>query len=280
MSLFSILANFGKRATDKVVGVASGDTPLASLDNRSRAFQVVLTIGIVAFGMSGWLIYNSVVSATRLVKVRSSVNAGNTNTATAIAKLEQLKNTDTDNDGLSDYDELYNTHSSPYLFSSAGDGISDNEKIGLGLDPNCPQGKTCPGFRLLTSIVDQNGQLTPEFIRRSLQSAGVPQATLDQTDDATLLQIYRQVVGSATPTNTNAAMNANFSLGNTNGTSSISNTNTATSLEQIEQLTSAEIRQLLIQNGVDASTLNTVDDTTLKAIFQQAISSNTTNTNQ
>lgn len=271
MSVFSFFGKIGKRAADNVVGVTSGTTPLSALDNRPRAFQVILTIGIAALGLSGWIIYHTIVSATSLNRqvATANTNASNTNVPN-IAALEKLKTTDTDNDTLSDYDELYLIHSSPYLFSSAGDGISDGEKVKQNLDPNCPKGKTCPGFRLLTSVVDQNGQLTPEFLRRSLLSAGVPQATLDETDDATLLRIYNEVVKSET-TNTNGSANTNGS--NTNAAAS--NTNTAVGgLTQIEQLSAAEIRQLLIQNGVDAKTLESVDDATLKTIFQQAITSN------
>lgn len=276
MSLFSIFSRIGKKATDGVVGVTSGATPVNALDNRSKAFQVILVLGIVAFGLSAWLLYNDILAATKVVST-TNVNGGNSNTSSAIAELARLKDIDTDGDTLSDYDELYEVHSSPYLFSSAGDGISDGQKIKEGLDPNCPKGTTCPGFRLLTSVVDQNGQLTPEFLRRSLQSAGVPQSTLDETDDATLLQIYRQVVGTATATNTNSATvngNTNQATANTNTVVANTNSGTTDGLTEIEQLSSAEIRQLLIQNGVDASTLESVDDATLKLIFQQAITSN------
>lgn len=275
MSLFSILSRIGKKATDGVVGVTSGTTPVRTLDNRTKAFQFILVIGIVAFGLSGWLLYNDIVGATKLVRT-TNTETGNTNSA--IAELARLKDIDTDGDTLSDYDELYNVHSSPYLYSSAGDGISDGQKLKDGLDPNCPKGTTCPGFRLLTSVVDQNGQLTPEFLRRSLQSAGVPQATLDETDDATLLKIYREVIGT-TVSNTNSSVtngNTNTGRTNTNSSGTVTNTNTSTTngLTELEQLSSAEIRQLLIQNGVDAKTLESVDDATLKLIFQQAITSN------
>ncbi|PIZ53194.1 hypothetical protein COY25_03865 [Candidatus Uhrbacteria bacterium CG_4_10_14_0_2_um_filter_41_7] len=52
-------------------------------------------------------------------------------------ELSTQKNSDTDEDGLSDYDELYTYHTSPYLKDTDGDGVSDPEEIKAGTDPNC-----------------------------------------------------------------------------------------------------------------------------------------------
>lgn len=57
--------------------------------------------------------------------------------------LELQKTKDTDRDGLSDYDELYLYHTSPYLADSDSDGIQDAVEIAQGTDPNCPSGKPC-----------------------------------------------------------------------------------------------------------------------------------------
>jgi hypothetical protein len=54
-----------------------------------------------------------------------------------------LRNTDTDADTLTDYDELYAFRTSPFLPDSDSDGIDDGEEIATESDPNCPQGKTC-----------------------------------------------------------------------------------------------------------------------------------------
>ncbi len=261
MSLFS---RFRQGLSNSLVNVGQGTTPHASLDS-PRAFQLVATLGVIALIGSGVLTWYDIHRATRAPQTPT------TNTS-ALAELNKLKTKDTDGDTLSDYDELYSYHTSPYLKDSDGDGTPDNEEIKSGDDPNCPKGKICSSFALLTSPTDANGNLTPAFLRQALRSAGVPQAQLDQTDDATLLKIYQDSVKNqpTTNTNTNTTTTANT---NTNSATT-TNTNTSSSLQQFNNLSATQIRQLLIQNGVDQSTLDNVDDQTLLQIFQQASQSN------
>lgn len=56
---------------------------------------------------------------------------------------QRLKETDTDEDGLSDYDELHLFRTSPFLADSDSDGVNDGEEVAKSSDPNCPSGKTC-----------------------------------------------------------------------------------------------------------------------------------------
>lgn len=57
--------------------------------------------------------------------------------------VAELKNKDTDEDGLSDYEELYIYNTSPYIEDTDSDGYLDKEEIENGYDPNCPKGKNC-----------------------------------------------------------------------------------------------------------------------------------------
>ena len=58
-------------------------------------------------------------------------------------QTDRLKTEDTDKDELSDYDELYVFHTSPFLADSDSDGTNDGTEVSGGTDPNCPKGKTC-----------------------------------------------------------------------------------------------------------------------------------------
>lgn len=59
------------------------------------------------------------------------------------AQIEEQKKTDTDEDGLVDYDELYVYKTSPYLSDSDSDGFDDKTEIFSNHNPNCPEGKDC-----------------------------------------------------------------------------------------------------------------------------------------
>lgn len=59
------------------------------------------------------------------------------------AEITKAKQTDTDGDTLSDYDELYVYKTSPYLLDSDSDGVADNTEIVAGQDPSCATGDAC-----------------------------------------------------------------------------------------------------------------------------------------
>jgi len=140
-----------------------------------------------------------------------------------------LKNKDTDQDGLSDYDELNIYGTSPYLPDSDSDGFTDSQELESGNDPNCPTGQNCRSSQIVPPDqqqqvldnlgVEQFGQLldkpttdktsspsssaldlnslTPEQIRKILLESGdITQEQLDQIDDEALLKIYKEVISS------------------------------------------------------------------------------------
>lgn len=59
------------------------------------------------------------------------------------AEITKAKQTDTDGDTLSDYDELYVYKTSPYLLDSDSDGLADNTELAAGDDPSCAIGDAC-----------------------------------------------------------------------------------------------------------------------------------------
>ncbi len=143
-----------------------------------------------------------------------AVNGGNVN-ANDIAAL---KNKDTDGDGLSDYDELYVYHTSPYIKDSDSDGTPDGTEVKNGTDPNCPQGQDCgtpapivtntpaatDGSDASTALVpDLNTGTVPQAsisdaaqIRQLLKDQGLTDDILNTIDDKTLVQMYNDSAGS------------------------------------------------------------------------------------
>jgi hypothetical protein len=86
-------------------------------------------------------------------------NSGNKNqnANTASDDIVALQNKDSDEDGLSDYEEIYIYSTSPYIQDSDSDGLDDKKEIDSGGDPNCPVGKTC-GIINPNSIDTENQQ--------------------------------------------------------------------------------------------------------------------------
>ncbi|MBP7134056.1 hypothetical protein KBA73_02465 [Patescibacteria group bacterium] len=76
-------------------------------------------------------------------------------------QLEALKKKDTDRDGLSDYDESYIYHTSAYLADTDGDNVPDGEEVARGINPNCPEGKTCNDTQMLVSTTDTSTLQVP-----------------------------------------------------------------------------------------------------------------------
>jgi len=57
--------------------------------------------------------------------------------------VDALRFRDTDQDGLTDYDEIYVYGTSPYLSDTDSDGILDGEEVKKGTNPSCAEGSNC-----------------------------------------------------------------------------------------------------------------------------------------
>jgi len=136
----------------------------------------------------------------------------------AMQAMADLRGKDTDKDGLSDYDELYVYHTSPYLADSDSDSYNDKQEIDSGNDPNCPKGRDCSqpseSGGISTSDInallgstassspagaDSSGtvNLAPSSIaevRAQLQNAGVPADVLSKISDTDLFQMYEETL--------------------------------------------------------------------------------------
>ncbi len=270
-----------KTSADTLVKIASGEQPIRALDESKTAFRIVIGISAITILTTGVFMWRLIVNSAKLPVAKKS----NTNVSST---LVALKEKDTDADGLNDYEELYVYGSSPYLFSSASDGVADGEKVKQGVNPNCQIGKSCtvPTLTVGTnSNGDTNSSVSVSFLRQALVASGASASVVQAADDATILEMYEQATQNGSSTNTNTAV-TNTSTTNTsttgntnvasNANSTVTNTSDTSSLTyaDLESLSGAEIRSLLTSYGIDASNLTQVDDATLKAIFSEAISGN------
>jgi len=195
---------------------------------------------------------------------------------------------DTDQDGLSDFDEEYVYKTSPYLDDSDSDGFLDKQEVESGNDPNCPSGKNCglpevvasgetgtsgaaaaasePPEDLSSMQTILSGRATAEEIRATLRASGVSEDVLSKVDDKTLLEAYADVL---VDTNSAGALE-NINLA---PQSDLLNVNAATNSEvdALAGLSPADVRELLRQAGVDEAVLSQVDDETLMQILREAM---------
>lgn len=154
---------------------------------------------------------------------------------------EAMKTTDTDKDGLMDYDERYVFKTSPYLTDTDSDGVDDRAEVFAGSDPNCPRGKDCgrsiasadaasgtsadpnallgtiPDSPFSQGLADVNlsstddlmtffNSLSTDQIRQALEESGVPKETLDAMDDDTVRQVFNDAVSQASDSGQFAAL--------------------------------------------------------------------------
>ncbi|MDD5750001.1 MAG: hypothetical protein PHO91_04505 [Patescibacteria group bacterium] len=118
--------------------------------------------------------------------------------------IEDLKNKDTDGDGLTDYEEIYIYGTSIFLEDTSGDGISDYDAVRMGIDPLCPQGQNCSLLRLITpqtrlAEIVQTIRLNPNLtlaqasateFRKFLIENGMEAEELADLTDEDLLDIF------------------------------------------------------------------------------------------
>lgn len=246
-------------------GLDSGRSHLGPAEKRrvsffeQRTFILVIGFFVVASLLFGvYRLYS---------EINEPFSSSNTNTTTSTDALNQnllaLAGKDTDSDGLSDFEELYQVGTSPYLADSDSDGVNDLSELNAGTNPNCPEGQQCTGFLppdvtnpvapTETAAPDEN--LTASAIRETLKASGAPEYLLDATSDEELLNLYQQVAG---------------------GEEVPTNASTPSTLETLRDFTAADIRELLASTGADASLLEGVSDEDLKDIFDQALEEQST----
>lgn len=145
------------------------------------------------------------------------------------AERTKQRKSDTDKDGISDYDELYIFKTSPYLDDSDSDGLKDGAEVQSGGDPNCALGTSCAQADKVTgadavnpetvngaAFLEQNGltvgadglltggdtataldALPVAEIRKFLVTSGLSKEDVDKIPDNVILEIYNQALAEA-----------------------------------------------------------------------------------
>ncbi|PIR92762.1 hypothetical protein COT99_04420 [Candidatus Falkowbacteria bacterium CG10_big_fil_rev_8_21_14_0_10_43_10] len=102
--------------------------------------QKITVVFLILFGVSAMILWG--------IQFKNSLQTGRTVSSDKSASLNsetrtQEQSKDSDEDGLSDYDELYVHKTSIYLEDTDSDGLGDREELEMGEDPNCPLGQNC-----------------------------------------------------------------------------------------------------------------------------------------
>jgi hypothetical protein len=166
-------------------------------------------------------------------------------------EIALLKMTDTDEDGLTDFDEKFIYMTSLYIKDSDSDGMGDAQEVQVGTDPWCPAGENC-GYvdlsELNLSSESASQVLTPDEIRVALVGAGISEDLLLEVDDETLLQIYQETIDEVETVDT-----------------------TTPDLQTDLSYTAEEIRKFFISAGIDQVAVNAVSDADLVSSYYKTV---------
>jgi hypothetical protein len=189
--------------------------PRTKLDKGQRfGVGLLLCISVLLVAVSIFQFKSNIFSYGNRIKTDPLANLSSAERDDA--EMAALKKADTDGDGLSDYNELYVYHSSPYMRDTDSDGIPDGEEVRKGTSPTCQEGKDCL-FNPIAAVAnassteaqaapsaDQTGgvvapdqkvdlsALTPQELRDALVESGVPAAQLAGVSDEDLMKLVKQ----------------------------------------------------------------------------------------
>ncbi|QQS60155.1 hypothetical protein IPN41_03460 [Candidatus Falkowbacteria bacterium] len=152
-----------------------------------------------------------------------------------------LRAKDTDSDGLNDWDELNLYKTSPYLNDTDSDTFSDKQEIDSGNDPTCPQGQTCTSVSQITTP-ETDTTFSNSSLENLLNSAVTQTATISPTaspatDTKQLTAEEKKALQDALGTNPKAT----------------------------------DLRQFLLQAGMNQKTLDGLSDEQIVETFNEMI---------
>lgn len=192
------------------------------LTGKQKAIAVVLILSAVVALIFGFLRMGKIVKEP--FELKPLVEEENNNIGD---ELTALQSKDSDQDGVSDYDETYVYKTSPYNEDSDSDGITDKKEIDSGDNPNCPTGTNCgtttdpivenkttettpaENTPVIDDILKNNSpedlsklqemvlppaDMSAEDIRNMLRAAGMDETLLSQLTDEQLVASYKSTL--------------------------------------------------------------------------------------
>ncbi|MBU0612795.1 hypothetical protein KKB10_02140 [Patescibacteria group bacterium] len=259
-----------------VVSPQKNQNKKSQLDSQKRQniiFGALLFVGFSAIVLGVFQISGTIGSPLVGSDGEDTQNAL-TNSDSEYDQLVFLKEKDTDQDGLNDYDELYIYGTSPYVADSDSDNISDKDELDSGNDPNCPKGEVCvittvatePASDLTNTVVTTTttNELSAGELRDTLKQLGAPANIVDAMDDETLRTVYEDTV-------VETGIDPQELTNQTDSLAPADSAGQEITLDALQQLDAAQIRQLLIGSGVSEADLSQVDDETLELLYYQAL---------
>lgn len=196
----------------------TGGGEIRHMLNPKLVFGSILFFGVFTLIYGGFKIWKDIQSPSLAQEQsRQTLQQQIANTQLSAPTDAELRERDTDGDGLNDWDELNRYGTSPYLKDSDGDSYSDKTEIDSKNDPNCPRGQNCrvgaftppattspqsffsellpPAPEAQATPPPDLANMTPQQLRDLLLKTGeVTKEQLDQIDDAALMQMYRETL--------------------------------------------------------------------------------------
>ena len=175
-----------------------------------------------------------------------------------------LADQDTDEDGLSDFDERFVYQTSVYIVDSDSDSFSDKEEVEAQSDPLNPestpyhtpktpeQGVSEQVFSPPEPDLSEQEVSIQEIRDLLINQAGLDKEIVDKLDDKTLENLYNET-----------KQETGIDLRQLKAPDDL--------MRQFSDLDISQLRQVLIDQGVDQNILDSVDDETLRSMFLQSL---------
>lgn len=191
------------------------------------------------------------------------LNQLNANSSLPDEGLNELVKRDSDQDKISDYDELYVYDTSPYLEDTDSDGKNDYDEIKQGTDPKCLLGSQCGALVLQEQFED---------------------TVLEGEDASTDIQSENSIFGSTVPNefsqniygplleNNEKLMQAYEEFLKSQSSGFSEEKTSELSLNDLAGLPSSELRKTLLELGISQDLLNKVGDDELIKMVEETLS--------